>query len=88
MLTLPKEFSHQISVFAPLFSKKVYEQAKVLFLGSLITVGRRTVCSVLRGVGLSEENRFHKYHRVLSQANWSILRGAPGRSEKFAQPFG
>ena len=76
MLTLPKEFCCQISVFAPLFSKKVYEHAKVLFLGSLLTVGRRTVCGVLRGVGLSEEKRFHKYHRVLSRANWSILRGA------------
>ncbi len=33
-------------------------------------VGRRTVCSALRAVGLSDESRFHKYHRVLSKARW------------------
>jgi len=76
MLRLPKEFSRQISVFAPLFRRKVFEHVKVLFLGSLLTVGRRTVCGVLRGVGLSADHRFHKYHRVLSRAKWSCLRGA------------
>jgi hypothetical protein len=76
MITLPKEFSQQISVFAPLFRQKVFEHAKVLFLASLLTVGRRTVCGVLRCVGLSQEVRFHKYHRVLSRAKWSCLRGA------------
>lgn len=76
MLTLPKEFSQQISAFAPLFCKNVFDHVKVLFLGSLVTVGRRTVCGVLRSVGLSQENRFHKYHRVLSRAKWSCLRGS------------
>jgi DDE superfamily endonuclease len=76
MVTLPKEFSRQISAFSPLFSKKVFEHVKVLFLGSLLTVGRRTVCGVLRVVGLSGEERFHKYHRVLSRAKWSCLGGA------------
>lgn len=76
MMILPKEFSEQISVFGPLFRKKVFDQVKVLFLGSLITVGRRTVCGVLRVVGLSEDRCFHKYHRVLSRAKWSCLRGA------------
>jgi len=71
MITLPKEFSRQISVYAPLFSKKVFEHAKVLVAGALLVVGRRTVCSALRAVGLSDEQRFHKYHRVLSKARWS-----------------
>lgn len=71
MLTLPKEFSRQISEFAPLFSKKVFEHAKVLVTGALLVVGRRTVCSALLAVGLSGESRFHKYHRVLSKARWS-----------------
>lgn len=71
MITLPKEFSRQISEFAPLFSKKVFENAKVLITGALLVIGRRTVCSALRAVGLSEESRFHKYHRVLSKARWN-----------------
>lgn len=70
MLTLPKEFCRQISVFAPLFSKKVFEHVKVLIAGGLLVVGRRTVCSALQAVGLSDERRFHKYHRVLSRARW------------------
>ncbi len=70
MLTLPKEFCRQISVFAPLFSKKVFEHVKVLVAGGLLVVGRRTVCSALQAVGLSDERRFHKYHRVLSRARW------------------
>ncbi len=71
MITLPEKFSKQISVFGPIFSKKVFEHAKILFLGSLLTVGRRTVCSALRCLGLEDESRFHKYHRVLSRAQWS-----------------
>ena len=45
MITIPRKFSKQISVFAPLFSKKVSEHVKILFLGGLLTVGRRTVGS-------------------------------------------
>lgn len=70
MITIPKEFSRQISVFAPLFRKKVFEHAQVLLTGCLLVVGRRTVCSALRAVGLQSDKRFHKYHRVLSRANW------------------
>jgi hypothetical protein len=76
MLTLPEEFSSQISVFAPLFRKKVFEHAKVLLAGALLVVGRRTVCSSLSAVGKRQESRWHKYHRVLSRARWCARRGA------------
>lgn len=76
MIRLPEEFSRQISAFAPLFRKKVFENAKVLLLGALSVVGRRTVCSALRAVGLSEEQRFHKYHYVLSGAKWSCYKAS------------
>ena len=76
LFTLPEEFSKQISAFAPLFSKKVFEHAKVLLMGSLLVVGRRTVCGALRAVGLSQEKRFHKYHRVLSLAKWSCFKAS------------
>ena len=76
MITLPEEFSKQISVFAPLFSKKVFEHAKVLLMGAILAPGRRTVCSALRAVGLQMEKRFHKYHRVLSLSKWSAHRAA------------
>ena len=76
MLIIPKEFSSQISAFAPLFTKKVFNHVKVLLMGSLLVVGRRTVCSALRAMGLAQEKQFHKYHRVLSKAKWSAYQGA------------
>lgn len=76
MITIPKEFSQQISAFAPLFRKKVFEHAKVLLTGSILTVGRRTVCGVLRTMGLQGEQPFHKYHRLLSQSKWSTHQAA------------
>ena len=76
MLAIHEEFSEQISVFAPLFARKVFQHVKVLLMGSLLVVGRRTVCSALRAMGLAQEKQFHKYHRVLSKAKWSAHQGA------------
>lgn len=76
MLIIPEEFSSQISAFAPLFTRKVFSHAKVLLMGSLLVVGRRTVCSALRVMGLEQEKQFHKYHRVLSKAKWSAYQAA------------
>lgn len=76
MLIIPEEFCDQISAFAPLFKRKILRHVKVLLMGSLLVVGRRTVCSALRAMGLSQEKQFHKYHRVLSKAKWSAYQGA------------
>jgi len=45
-------------------------------MGTLLVVGRRTICSALRAMGLEQEKRFHKYHRVLSKAKWSAHNGS------------
>lgn len=76
MMIIPEEFSKQISVFAPMFSRKVFKHVETLLMGSLLVVGRRTVCSALRAVGLEHEKQFHKYHRVLSKAKWSAHKGS------------
>ena len=76
MITLPKEFSKQISEFAPLFSKKVFEYAKVLLTGAILAPARRTVCSCFRSVGLQKVKQFHKYHRVLSLSKWSAQKAS------------
>ena len=60
-----------IQVFAPHFSKLVWEQAQVLLLGAMLVPGRRTVTAVLRVMGLSAEKQFQTYHRVLNRAVWS-----------------
>ena len=38
-----------------------------------MTQGQRTVASVLRVMGLSDESHFVNYHRVLNRAVWSML---------------
>src|SRR5215203_6453802 len=62
-----------LAPFAPLFSKRVWEHAQVLLAGAILAPGKRTVSSALHAMGLSQEERFHRYHRVLSRARWSSL---------------
>src|SRR5215204_3224808 len=71
MRTLPATMIQILSPFAPLFSKRVWQHAQVLLAGAILAPGRRTVSSALRAVGLDQQERFHRYHRVLSRATWS-----------------
>jgi hypothetical protein len=57
--------------FAPLFSESVWGHVQVLIVGAILAPGKRTVASALRAVGLDNERRFCRYHRVLSRAKWS-----------------
>jgi hypothetical protein len=67
------DYLNLIRVFAPHFSKLVWEQAQVLLLGAMLVPGKRTVTAVLRIMGLSAEKHFQTYHRVLNRAVWSSL---------------
>lgn len=73
MFRLPPEFSEIISVFSPTFTKKVFQRASLLLLGTILTRGKRTVCGVLRTLGLSQIRDWSPYHRVLSRAKWSAF---------------
>jgi DDE superfamily endonuclease len=42
----------------------------MLVLGALLVPGQRTVCSILRIVGLRQERHFVTYHRVLNRTVW------------------
>jgi hypothetical protein len=59
------------STFAPLFSDRVWWHVQALWVGAILTPGKRTVTSCLRILGLSRERHFVNYHRVLSRARWS-----------------
>lgn len=74
MLQLPPEFSNQISAFRSVFTKPTWEKAQLLLLGAILCPGSRTVCNVLRTVGLKDEKNFDKYHAVLYRAKWSAIR--------------
>ena len=73
MRTLPSAMTRVLAPFAPLFSERVWWHARLLLVGAILAPGRRTVSSCLRVLGLDREERFHRYHRVLSRANWSGL---------------
>ncbi len=73
MPTLPAELLNLIVVFAPLFSKPVFQHAQLLVLGALLARGQRTVTACLRVVGLAAEKHFQNYHRVLNRARWNAL---------------
>jgi hypothetical protein len=70
---LPPEMVALLAAFAPLFSDRTWIKAQTLVLGALLAPGRRTVCSVLRIMGLGQERHFTNYHRVLNRDAWSCL---------------
>ena len=71
--TLPTQMIRVLLPFVPLFSKRVFRHAQVLLAGAILAPGARTVSSALRAMGLDQQKRFHRYHRVLSCASWSSL---------------
>jgi hypothetical protein len=76
MRTLPPMMVQALAPFAPLFSKRVWQNAQVLLTGAILAPGSRTVSSALRAMGLDRHERFHRYHRVLSHARWSSLKAS------------
>lgn len=71
MPTLQREYITMIGAFAKLFSKRIWEHAKILLMGAILCPAERTVTAVLRVMGLSWEKHFQNYHRVLNRAVWS-----------------
>ncbi len=71
MLTLPPGFQRTISFFSATFRKDVWKKVVLLLTGAIICPGSRTVCKLLRSVGLHRERCFAKYHRLLNRDKWS-----------------
>jgi DDE superfamily endonuclease len=88
MLNLPPRFAEIILSFAPMFvQQRTWHHAKLLLLGALLTPGQRTVCGVLRIVGLRRERRFVNYHCVLNRAVWQSRLGARLLLERLLRAF-
>ena len=73
MSALPLAMTTVMGAFAPLFSKRTFEHAKLLLVGAILAPGKRTVTAVLRVMGKSTEAHFQNYHRILNRARWSSL---------------
>lgn len=76
MFCLPYEIEAVLSAFVPLFSSRVWCHAQILAIGSILCTGKRTVTSALRVMGLSKDEKFTNYHRVLNRAKWDTCQGA------------
>ena len=73
MRTLPTTMIRLLAPFAPLFSKRVWQNAQLLVAGAILALGRRTVSSALRAIGLDQDKRFHRYHRVLTWLGIALM---------------
>jgi hypothetical protein len=73
MLTLPITFTSAMGVFAPVFSRPVWQHVKILMTGAVLAPGKRTVTAILQIMGRSAASDFQTYHRVLNRAVWSPL---------------
>ena len=73
MPILSTEYLILILAFAPVFTRHVWQHVQVLLTGAILTPGKRTVTAALRVMGLSDNQHFQTYHRVLNRAVWSSL---------------
>jgi DDE superfamily endonuclease len=72
MLHVPARFASILIAFAPVFVQaRTWQHAQMLLLGALLVPGQRTVCSILRIIGLRQERHFVTWHRVLNRAVWN-----------------
>ena len=76
MPTLQAEYITILGAFARLFSKRIWEHARILLIGAILSPAERTVTAALRVIGLSGEKHFENYHRVLNRAIWSSLQAS------------
>ena len=77
MTTLPPYIISVLLPFSSIFLRsKVWSKALLLIVGALLCRGGRTVCGALRVLGMKGEDRFERYHRVLSRDRWDPMKGA------------
>lgn len=60
-----------LSMFQPAFSTPTYNRFLVLWLGAILTTGRRTITNIIRTMRHHATGHVSSYHRVFSQRHWS-----------------
>lgn len=77
MQPLQSDILSILTPFATIFLKtKTWNKAILMITGALLCRGGRTVCGVLRILGMEGEKRFDKYHRLLSRDKWDICKAS------------
>jgi DDE superfamily endonuclease len=87
MLSLPIAFRSAIGVFAPVFSRPVWQHVTVLLTGAVLAPGQRTVTAMLQSMGCGAASDFQTDHRVRHRAVWSPLHASRLRLRLFVAVF-
>lgn len=75
---LPKPAGSLLDSLASAFTRPTFLRFVVLTLATILTVGHRTVCNLLRTLGALAPGHPSSYHRVFSKRRWSTWRLARG----------
>src|SRR3954454_5791555 len=70
---LPNQAQSFFESFSGVFRRPTFLRFAILVVAALLTVGSRTVCNVLRTVGLLAPGDQSSYHRFFSCRRWSLL---------------
>src|SRR5215211_2770769 len=70
---LPQQARSFFETLSPVFRRPTFLRFAILAVATLLTVGSRTVCNVLRTVGLLAPGDPSSYHRFFSCRRWSLL---------------
>jgi hypothetical protein len=70
-LPLPASLASVLAVFGPLFTVPSFRTFTGLACGFLTQTGRRTVCGMLAGAGLSRLWPHDRAHQFFSRARWN-----------------
>ena len=72
-MSLPRPIITILAHFEPLFTAPTWKKVVILFVGTVLARGRRTVTTALRQMGLQMDRHFSGFHQVLNRARWSPL---------------
>src|SRR4051812_7803589 len=72
-MPLSDPISSVLDHFRSAFTRPTWEKAIVLFTGTVLARGRRTVAAALRATGHDHDPNFSRFHAVFSRARWSAL---------------
>lgn len=75
---LPQPARALLATFAGGFTRPTFLRWVVLALATILTVGQRTVCNLLRTLGALAPGHPSSYHRVFCRRRWSCWRLAHG----------
>jgi hypothetical protein len=72
MLPWPRAAEPLLMSFSIAFTRPSFQRAMVLLVGTILTMGRRTVTNALWTVRSMAGGHFSSYHRLFSRASWSL----------------